>query len=262
MPGVDLLRARYVGHRFARHVHDAYAIGVIERGTERFLRGGERHDAPAGTAVLIDPGVPHDARAGSAGGWEYRMLYPGPEVMAEVAREVSTLRGAAHFPAAVVDDPVTVRAIGAAHRAAECGDRLAASTLTRVALGHLLRAHAAPAPARRVPPAGRLAVARARELLAERIADPPSLAELAAAVQVGPFPLLRAFRRHTGLAPHSYLIQLRVGHAAGLLAAGVPPAEVAARLGFADQAHLTRHFKRHVGVPPGAYAAERTGLAR
>jgi AraC-like DNA-binding protein len=33
---------------------------------------------------------------------------------------------------------------------------------------------------------------------------------------------------------------------------------VAAEAGFADQAHLTRHFKRIVGVPPGAYQRERT----
>ena len=41
--------------------------------------------------------------------------------------------------------------------------------------------------------------------------------------------------------------------ARGLLAGGMPPAEAAAAAGFADQAHLGRHFKRIVGVPPGAY---------
>ncbi len=42
----------------------------------------------------------------------------------------------------------------------------------------------------------------------------------------------------------------------------MPPAAAAAEAGFADQAHLTRHFKRIVGVPPGAYQRDRPGPAR
>ncbi len=39
-----------------------------------------------------------------------------------------------------------------------------------------------------------------------------------------------------------------------LLAGGMGPAQVAVSCGLADQSHLTRHFKRLVGVTPGAYA--------
>jgi AraC-like DNA-binding protein len=89
------------------------------------------------------------------------------------------------------------------------------------------------------------------------MADPPSLDELSAATGLGPFALLRAFRAETGLPPHAYLNQLRVRQARSLLDGGLAPAQVAACTGFADQAHLTRHFKRVVGVPPGAYQRER-----
>ncbi|WP_316043309.1 helix-turn-helix transcriptional regulator [Actinomadura sp. CNU-125] len=68
---------------------------------------------------------------------------------------------------------------------------------------------------------------------------------------------MRAFREATGLPPHAYLNQARVRAACALLDEGLRPGEVAARTGFADQAHLTRHFKRTMGVPPGAYRAAR-----
>src|SRR5262249_29386020 len=55
----------------------------------------------------------------------------------------------------------------------------------------------------------------------------------------------------------AYVNHLRVRLARRLLDGGVAPAEVAVRAGFADQAHLTRHFKRVVGVPPRAYQRER-----
>ena len=94
-------------------------------------------------------------------------------------------------------------------------------------------------------------------LLRERVTDPPTLEELALVTGVGPFALMRAFRAETGLPPHAYLNQLRVREARRLLDRGVPPAQAAAESGFADQAHLTRHFKRMLGVPPGAYQRAR-----
>jgi AraC-like DNA-binding protein len=89
------------------------------------------------------------------------------------------------------------------------------------------------------------------------MAGPPSLAELARELGTGPFALLRAFRDRYGLPPHSWLTDARVRRAAVLLADGTPPSAVAAAVGFCDQSHLTRHFTRIVGVPPGAYQRER-----
>jgi len=70
----------------------------------------------------------------------------------------------------------------------------------------------------------------------------------------------RAFSRAYGLAPGDYQRQLRIRSARGLLSTGVSPARAAAAAGFADQAHLTRWFRRYYGVTPGAYQAA-AGLA-
>ena len=66
---------------------------------------------------------------------------------------------------------------------------------------------------------------------------------------------MRRFREQTGVTPHAFQTNLRVEEARRLLAAGVAPAAVAASCAFADQPHLTRVFKRAVGVSPGRYAA-------
>ena len=71
---------------------------------------------------------------------------------------------------------------------------------------------------------------------------------------VGPFQMIRAFRRVLGVPPLAYLLQFRVNRAQALLREGSPLAPVAYSCGFADQSHLTRAFKRVVGVPPGQYA--------
>ena len=60
--------------------------------------------------------------------------------------------------------------------------------------------------------------------------------------------------RATGMSPHAYQRQARVRRACALIRLGQPLADVAAAAGFADQAHLTRVFRRVVGVTPGVYA--------
>jgi AraC-like DNA-binding protein len=261
--GVDLLRARYVTHRYGRHAHETYTLGVIESGVEEFEYGGSLLRAGEGSVALLNPEVVHTGQAGIPDGWAYRVIYPEVDVVTSVAAELGWPAGTPSFPQTIVDDPDSAALLRAAHVAAERGDRLASSGLLRTAIAGLLTAHAAPGPAGAGRPPGRApaAVARTRELLDTRLADPPSLDDLAEATGLGPFALLRAFRAETGLPPHAYLNQVRVRRARALLDCGLTPAEVAARTGFADQAHLTRHFKRVVGVPPGAYQRER-GLGR
>jgi AraC-like DNA-binding protein len=80
------------------------------------------------------------------------------------------------------------------------------------------------------------------------------LAELANETGLSRFQALRAFKRRFGLAPHAYQLRVRLGLAQKSLREGMPPAHVAAELGFVDQSHFTRHFKQLVGVTPAKYA--------
>jgi AraC-like DNA-binding protein len=98
------------------------------------------------------------------------------------------------------------------------------------------------------------AVARARDLLHERFADSLRLDDVAQVVGMSKCHLVHRFHEELGLPPHAYQIQLRVAYARHLLAGGTPLAEIASLTGFADQSHLTRLFKRVVGISPGRYA--------
>jgi len=263
VPGVDLLRARFVTHRYGRHSHETYTLALIESGVEEFDYGGRLLRAGSGAVALLNPEVVHTGQAGVPDGWSYRVLYPQVRVVTGIAAELGWARGTPDFRDTVIYDARSAAVLRAAHVAAEHGDRLASSSLLSAAVATLLSAHAGPAraSARAAPPCrpGRApgAVALVRDLLGEQLTQPPSLDELARLTGMSPFALLRAFRAETGLPPHAYLNQQRVRVARLLLDDGAPPARVAAQTGFADQAHLTRHFKRVVGVPPGAYQRER-----
>jgi AraC-like DNA-binding protein len=260
--GVDLLRARFVTHRYGRHAHETYTFGLIEAGVEEFDYGSTLLRAGPGAVALLNPDVVHTGQAATPSGWTYRVLYPQVSVVSRVAAELGVQRGTPWFPDTVLYDAATAALLRQAHQAAEHGDRLASSTLLTAALTRLLRVHSAAPPidGGKTPSRSPASVQAVRDLLPQRLADPPSLGELAAITGLSQFALLRAFRQETGMPPHAYLNQLRIRRARQLLDGGLAPADVAIQTGFADQAHMTRHFKRVVGVPPAAYQRERLAL--
>ena len=94
---------------------------------------------------------------------------------------------------------------------------------------------------------------RARCYLIDHYNQSVTLDDLSSASGISKFHLLRAFTRYWGMPPHSFQVHVRVERARGLLRRGLLPVEAAMVVGFADQSHLTRHFKRIWGITPGAY---------
>ncbi|MFE2631758.1 AraC family transcriptional regulator [Streptomyces sp. NPDC059374] len=260
LPDVDLLRARYIRKAFVRHTHEHFVIAAIADGVEVFHHGGADQYAGAGALALVNPDTPHTGRAGVPEGWRYGAVYPSPQVVAEIAAETTSIRGAPGFVRPVLDDPYAVSLVHQVLRAADEGNALAADTLLRVAVTRLLRLNGGALPQREVRSAGARVAARAREVLERRMAEPPSLERLAGDLGASPFALLRAFRDTYGMPPHTWLTDARVRRARRMLDAGVSPAEAALAVGFTDQPHLNRHFSRIVGVPPGAYQRERKNV--
>ncbi len=87
-----------------------------------------------------------------------------------------------------------------------------------------------------------------------------SLQDLARITQTDRFTLTRAFKKTFGMAPHAYLIQLRLAEARIRLSLGDKPVQVAAELGFADQSHLGRWFRRAYRLSPAQYRQICTNL--
>ena len=102
-------------------------------------------------------------------------------------------------------------------------------------------------------PADLDAVECARDYLGTRFSRQVRLSSVAAECGMSSFQLIRVFQRVLGVSPYAYLVQLRVNRARDLLHQGIGVSEVAYSCGFSDQSHLTRVFKKAVGVPPGRY---------
>jgi AraC family transcriptional regulator len=101
---------------------------------------------------------------------------------------------------------------------------------------------------------------RVLEHMEAHLASPLRNKELAALVDYSEFHFNVAFRNSLGASPHEFLIRRRIERAQQLmLATGMPLCDIASECGLADQAHLSRLFRRVVGETPAAWRRERGG---
>ena len=259
---LELFRATLREFSFHPHAHEEYFIALTEAGLVTPSYRGARHVLGPGDLLVLNPEEAHAGGPPADRSWTYRALYPSRALLREISAEFPARPAAPvpEFGPAAVRDREVAGLLRRFHQLTEApgSSRLDRETCLARALVLLTGRHALglaePSPAGREPGA----VRRAREYLAEHVADNVTLTELARQAGLSPFHLCRVFRRSVGMTPHTYQTQLRVRQAKSMMGAGLPIASAAVAAGFYDQAHLTRHFKRVVGVPPGRYLEDRS----
>lgn len=256
--GIETIRAHFEGHAYDPHFHDSYLIGFTEQGVQQFHCRKALHSSTPGQVFLLEPGELHDGHAPARGGFTYSMLYLDPHWL---ERELRGLFEDAPgdcqpaFAKTLASEPELLAVIAEAFQALQSRDlRIVRQAALDALLAKLAR-HLAWRPRLDSDPRMPLVALRARDYLHAHMEQDLGLGldELAWASGVDRFRLSRAFKAAFGIAPHAYLVQLRLARARQLLASGQPPARVAMTLGFADQSHMGRWFRRAYGLTPAHY---------
>ena len=252
---LELLRAKYITHSFSPHIHEGFAIGVIADGVEQFTCCGSVYAAPANSIVIINPGEVHTGHAGVETGWSYRMFYPDATMLQQVASEVAGHKKfLPYFPTPVIQDKQLAKYLNSLHFILENSVlQLERETNFLWTMSQLVARHSTPKSQLRTIGREHQAVKRVQEYLDVHYAEHILLDRLAKVADLSSFHLIRVFRRQVGLPPHAYLKQVRIKQAKILLRKSEPIAQVAFATGFVDQSHLTKQFKRIVGVTPKQY---------
>ena len=246
VPGIhEVFHARFIDHAYPAHTHDAWTVFTVDEGSIAYDLE-RRHRGVAGSKVtLLPPHVVHDGRPAGSDGYRKRVLYVGTEVLGE------------HLIGPAVDEPDVVEAslvqgFRSLHRALEDpGDAFEAESMFALVAARLVdRLGGRPADEGGYDDS---IAEDLRDLLDARLFVGVTLAETGRILDASPAQLVRSFTRRFGISPHRYLIGRRIDVARARLLEGQPLARVAADVGFHDQAHFTKHFKRHLGTTPGSF---------
>jgi AraC-like DNA-binding protein len=254
--GIETLRAHFEGHAYDPHWHDSYLVGVTEQGVQQFNCRRAMHQSTPGKVFLLEPGDIHDGEAPNADGFTYRMLYLDPQWL---QRELGAVfdhapdNGELSFANTLASDTRLAQATSLAFETLHRGELKIVRQTALDGLLERLTSHLHWRTRYGEDPRLPLVARKAREYLHANAQYDIGLDQLAAATGVDRFRLTRAFKAAYGMAPHAYLVQLRLAMARRLLARGERPASVATSLGFADQSHLGRWFVRAYGLTPASY---------
>jgi len=258
LPGVELMMARGSSHHW-RVFHERYAICTSDAAAAEICYRKISHTICDRSTLLFEPGETHKTHR-VAKPQDFNVLFLTPDAMQKYSEEMD-IPGQPHFKpipdineqfyssckrlhAAIIDD---AEALEQQSRLTEC-------------VGMLFTSHAE----KRVPTLpdhGKQPLLRARDYLHDQFAHSVSLDEIAAIAGLSRFHFLKAFTAQFGLPPHTYQIHLRIERSLPLLSRGMSLSHVAETIGFNDQSHFIRHFKRIMGVTPGQYKG-RTGNIR
>ena len=254
--GIEVLEANEVRQTYGKHAHSGFAIGAITQGVGGYWCRGASHVLPCRTLTLMNPEEAHTGYAvGDA--LQYKMIYAS-EAAVNALLDLGALRG---FPEINPTDQGDKTALdllelgrllnagngvpAAQMRAEEVLDRVLARIFQRHGRQELRRPGQEPRAVRRV---------------AERIdahvrgctgAD-LTIADLAAEVGLNPNYMIQSFTAARGISPHAYLIYRKVVRAKEMIVSGARPLDAALELGFYDQSHFIRTFRKVLGIPPGA----------
>lgn len=252
---IELRRGFAVSRPVPRHWHEEYQLCLIQSGAGELIYRGQGLPTPPASLFMVHPGEVHANRAFDDSGCSYRTLFLDVGLVSRLASEIQGKPQALpFFKTAVVADRDVIRQYLNLHRAFEEPSlSLERQTLLLNFLALLIGRFSENGRLPTAPGLERRAVTRACEYLAEHYAENVSLEKLACIANLSPFHFNRVFSEQLGLPPHAFQTQLRVLRAKVLLRQGYSISHVAAQTGFADQSHLTRHFKRLAVVTPGQF---------
>jgi len=244
--------------RLWTEVHTQVCLALItpgQAGVEARWRTRSRSlTSRAGGLMLIEPGDVHVTKAVSAPA-SFEVVRFVPEVLETAQRELG-VREPFHFRDPATESAAIGRAVHDLIEAHARGESALDLEVRSAELVTTMLSELSESPSKlgvMLDPVRDYRVRRAREYLLDNLFRKPTLDDLAQELGVSKFRLCAIFKAAYGTSVGQYWMAARIAEASRLLLSGMPIKYVTARLGFVDEAFFTRIFRRHRGMPPGAW---------
>ncbi|WP_223810672.1 AraC family transcriptional regulator [Pantoea sp. M_9] len=254
---VESRRACHSRACYRLHSHPTFSLGAVDAGSSVFTGATEDTcSLQPGMMVFIPAGAVHSCNPLPDQHWSYQMLHIDAAWLRALVADMQTFSGSL-----IGNDTVRVTADeGVYRRFCELNTTLFSTVSAedkQVALIEFIAgctdntcvADAFPV----ISPGVKRTLKNVIEAMQQTEKPAWTLTELAALSGMSRFQFIRAFRAETGMTPHAYQLNARINQARRWLQSGHDIADIAYRLGFADQSHFLRVFKAHTGVTPGCY---------
>lgn len=244
VPQIELRQNWRTANGYDLHSHEEYSVGLIDEGTSLYHLHPTQYAIKTNDLVTIDSNAVHSCNPTTAD-WSYRMVFIEPHYL-------STLFGT---------KPHQLRFSKAFHNDSKLTllfndlfTSLVQEEPSLVIESQLIQlCEPLWIPKQEGTIIALASIKRIHELLQDQPQHDYNLQYLSTLAELSPYQLIRQFKKAYGLPPHAFQLDLRIKKAKPLLRQGMSLSQVALELGFADQAHFQRHFKKRLAVTPKSY---------
>jgi len=248
LPFVEIRQASLSTACYHMHSHDEFSFGVIDSGIADYHNLNKRNRIGSGDTVTINPADIHSCNP-MFGDWSYRMLFVNTDWIGQLQSEMLGIDNIDYLPFSDVlnRSPLAYQQFKClfASMLGEPNPLIAESLLIQYLQQYFL--------VKKPIKNDSVNILRVKELISDQLNINHSLNDLARESGLSRYHLIRCFKNSYGLSPHAYQLDERIKHAKTLLKAGCSLIETSHLLGFADQSHLQRNFKKRLAVTPKQY---------
>jgi len=246
---VEMRSANHSNSCYSTHSHDEVSFGVVDYGSAKYKNLQHNYQIQAGVTVTINPGDAHSCNP-DQGEWSYRMLFIDSDWMGDLQRQMFAHKHSDYLPfkQSLLSDTKSYQQFDKLYAC------LRSESNPLMAEGCLIDyCQQLFSPVLDSTPLDATTVSQVQELIMDQLDSNIPLTDFCEIANLSPFHLIRSFKHQYGQSPHAYQLDQRIKRARLLLKAGDSLADTATALGFADQSHFQRNFKKRTALTPRQY---------
>ncbi|MEH6446076.1 MAG: AraC family transcriptional regulator [Oceanospirillaceae bacterium] len=246
---VEMRSASHSNSCYSTHSHDEFSFGVVDDGQAVYKNRKNTHKIASQTLVTINPGDAHSCNPQSEN-WSYRMLFIETAWMAKIQQEICPPSSYDYSPFEqnLLNNRACYHAFNHLYQMLSTQKNpLTAESLLIEYCAQLFN----PVLIHQEVRMGNISLVQ--ELIMDKLGSNIALHDFCKLTDLSPFHLIRSFKQRFGQSPHAYQLDQRIKRARTMLKSGASLASTAHDLGFADQSHFQRNFKKRTALTPRQY---------
>lgn len=237
-----------VDENFSHHFHDTYTVGITYEGIMKSHYLNKNFDFYKDSVRINNPGEVH---GGSSQSWSHSNFYPTIEIISTIYEEIFYEKKIPYFSQHIINDTILFSKLHnffVPYFTKE--DLLQVESNLIDALSYLVIHYTSYTKAIDDIYCDKKIVKDTYELINDSLELNFTLDMLAQNASLSKYHFLRLFKKEFGITPHHFIINQRINKAKELIKSGMKIAQASIEVGFNDQSHFTRNFKKLYGYTP------------
>jgi AraC-like DNA-binding protein len=236
-------------NNFSKHFHDTYTIGITYDGVLKSFNTNQKYDSFKYTSRVNNPGELH---GGVSSAWSHSNFYPSVELLSNIYEDIFFEKKIPIFQKHVFSDKILFFKLhNFFMNYYNNEDILLIQSSLVDALSYLILNYTSHTKKsfenifddKRV-------VKNSYEFICDNLDTDFNLEQLARNSNMSKYHFLRVFKKEFGITPHNFIINQRINKAINLIKNDVSLSQASLQVGFNDQSHFTRNFKKLYGYTP------------